>query len=84
MKWKDRGSRINLTEPGSSELRLAHFRLSIHRHIDYPKDVWFMSCHGLFSMAPARSKRLARVKVEAVAKVGRMLCDALTELEMVE
>ena len=79
--WKDKTKRFSADEIGSSEIRLGTCRITVHRHIDYPPDVWLASCHpGLFSQIELASKDLGEAKCQAKAKLQVMLEAALKDI----
>jgi hypothetical protein len=52
-----------------SVTNFAGCRLSIHRHIHYPKDQWLFSCNLLgIDNAELKSKDLEEAKQEAIGK----------------
>lgn len=75
--WKDKKKRYDSDEIESSEINLGRFRLSVHRHIYRPPDVWLASCTGLFSQIELASKDLSEAKCQAKAKVQVILEDAI-------
>jgi hypothetical protein len=77
MPWKDKKKRYNSDEIESSEINLGHFRLSVHRHISCPPDVWLASCLGLYSQIELASKDLSEAKRQAIAKVQKILEEAI-------
>lgn len=77
--WKDKIKRGTEDEVESSEMHVGRFRITVHRHIAYPKDVWLASCTDLFSQRELPHKDLEHAKSAAVAKVKSIL-DALPPL----
>lgn len=81
MKWKDSYRSYKDKTINESELKLSRFRFVIHRHIDYPKDVWLSSCYGLFTQRELKNKDLDKAKIEAVNIVKKILNKTLSELK---
>jgi hypothetical protein len=80
MPWKDKKKRYDSDEIESSEINLGCFRLTVHRHIHYPPDVWLASCTNLFSQIELASKDLDEAKCQAKAKVQVLLENALKDI----
>ena len=80
-KWKDnkRGWGEDAIIKGS-EIRFGWFKLSVHRHIDYPKDKWLASCAYIFNCRELASKDLRQAKAQAKAALQCILQDALDEI----
>lgn len=78
--WKDKKRNYTSDEIVSSEIRFGKFRLTVHRHIHYPPDVWLASCTDLFSQIELASKELNEAKCQAKAKVQVILEDALKDI----
>lgn len=78
--WKDKEKRLSSDEIESSEIHLGRFRLIVHRHINYPANMWLASCTDLFSQIKMASKDLDEAKCQAKAKVRVILEDALKDV----
>lgn len=71
MKWKEDGER-----GGGVEAEGPHgFRIAVHHHIHYPRDVWLVSTYhpSVLDRHELKSKDLADAKGEAVAAVAKRL-----------
>ena len=79
-KWKDRKRKASSDEIKESEIYLGRFRLTVHRHIDYPTDVWLASCTNIFSQLELASADLGEAKCQATAKVQVILEDAIKDI----
>lgn len=80
INWKDEKVRYDSDEIRSSTAKIGPFKLTIHRYVGCPPDVWFATCHGLFVQATMDSKDLAEAKGQAVKEVRLILEDALNAL----
>jgi len=65
-KWKDETRRGEIT---GSVLKAGKFKISVHRHIHYPADMWLFDCYGLFDCKELASKNLEEAKCQAAALV---------------
>ena len=65
-KWIDevRGGEVT-----GSVLKAGKFKISVHRHIHYPADMWLFDCYGLFDCKELASKNLEEAKCQAAALV---------------
>ncbi|UCE64934.1 MAG: hypothetical protein JSU85_08590 [Candidatus Zixiibacteriota bacterium] len=80
-KWIDRKKRYDNPEIVSSEIYLGMFRLNVHKHIDYPKNIWLASCYpDIFKCRELKNKDLEKAKPEAVEILKTILKDALKAL----
>lgn len=77
MRWQNRR---NANDGAGS--RLLGRTAAIHRHVDYPPDVWLLSAHGIagFTDAELKSKTLEEAKDEAEEILRDMLESALREV----
>jgi len=80
-KWKDKKKSWQDSEIVSSEVKFGRFKLAVHRHINYPPDVWLASAYDLFSQAEMDSKNLDEAKFQAKEKVKEIIAKAMRELE---
>ena len=78
-KWKDRKRHYSDKEPDSSEIRLGRFKLSVHRHIDYPQDQWLASS-TLFHCVRLASKDIGEAKNQAKAILQVILEEAISSI----
>lgn len=80
-KWKNKGKGYgdNSTIQGS-DISFGQFRLSIHRHISYPKDKWLATCGYLFSCRELSSKDLEQAKIQAKSLLQCILQNALDKI----
>jgi len=80
-KWKDktRGYGESTIIEGS-EIKFGQFRLSVHRHIDHPKDMWLASASYIFNCKELASKDLRQAKVQAKAILQVILQDTVDEI----
>lgn len=76
-KWKDK---IKASELYEADLFFGEFRLTIHRHVYHPPNVWLASCHGLFSQSVLKSIDPEDAKIEAVKLVRAVLEHALEDI----
>lgn len=79
-KWKDEKNYHDSDDIKGSAIKLGRFKLSIHRHIDYPADVWFASCSYLFNCVELASKDPNEAKSQAKAKLQVILEDAIKDI----
>lgn len=56
--------------------RAGAFRLSVHRHIHYPADVWLFTCEPIATQRPLRSVDSSEAKDEANAIFWQALHEA--------
>ena len=80
-KWKDKTDgwgKDSITK--GSEIKFGQFRLSIHRHIDHPKDMWLASASYIFGCRELASKDLSQAKVQAKAMLQCIFQDAVDEI----
>lgn len=56
--------------------RAGSFRLSVHRHIHYPADVWLFTCEPIATMRPLTAKDPAEAQIEADAIFTQALAEA--------
>lgn len=58
-----------------AEVRICGLRVAVHRHIDYPKDVWLLTTHhpDLCTHRVLKSTTLTDAKAEALAEVKARL-----------
>lgn len=77
-EWKDtssygQGDKERI--PTAWGLNADGIRISVHRHIHYPKDVWLLSCHNLgVSLQELKSKDIEGAKAEAIGFLFGMIC----------
>lgn len=50
-----------------------YLNISVHRHIDFPKDVWLLTCHSFFIKHQLKNKNINKAKREALRKVKKEL-----------
>lgn len=79
-QWKDEKKRYGSDEISSSKRKLGRFKLSIHRHIDYPPDAWLATCYGVFDRVELKPKDLTLAKGQATAMVQVVLEDAIKDI----
>ena len=79
-KWKDKKKSYVCDEISQSEISFGQFRLTVHRHIHYPPDVWLASCTDMFSQMELKSKDLSEAKCQAKARVQSILEEALKDI----
>ena len=80
-KWKDkkRGYGEDAVVR-SSEIKFGTFRLSVHRHIDYPENQWLASSNWLLVGRELASEDLEQAKAQATAILQGILQDAINEM----
>lgn len=79
MKWIDR---VENGEVKRSAVKVGEFELVIHRHRDWPDDMWLASCGlDLFFCKPLVAKELSSAKHEAIFILKIILEAALGEIE---
>ena len=83
-KWKDRMKSWDPPKVEESSVRFGRFKLSVHRHIHYPKDTWLASCAYLFDRHELTSKDIVEAKCQAKAYLQTTLKNALDEIEKEE
>jgi hypothetical protein len=76
-KWKDKRRGDETIE---STLVVGPFKLSVHRHIDRPKDVWLASCYGLMNNIKLAHPNLQTCKTEAQFRLQGILSRAADEI----
>ncbi len=86
-EWKDVSSFCQTDKeriPNCFESRFGKFRLVVHRHIHYPKDMWLASCYpNVFSQLELASKDIEGAKCQAKAMLQAILEKAVAELAKV-
>jgi hypothetical protein len=70
--WKDittysRGETERI--PRIWEIEACGIRISVHRHIHYPKDTWLLTCLPFFDCRELSSKDVELAKQEAIFEV---------------
>lgn len=84
-KWKDKRRGENRDTVVGSELLLGRFKVTVHRYIGYPDNVWFISITGLMvHMYQAESKQLPEVKLFALQLVKNILDTTTLHLQSTE
>jgi hypothetical protein len=78
--WSDKRKSWDDDTITSSEARFGGYRLTVHRHIDYPPDVWLASCTIFFNKCVMQSKDLDGAKKEAMDKLRKMLKKTIEDL----
>lgn len=79
MEWIDR---VENGEVKRSAVKVGEFELVIHRHRDWPADMWLASCGlDLFWCRPLGAKKLSNAKHEAVIVLRIILETALGEIK---
>ena len=71
--WRDTSSRsrgeVNTT-PNEYTYNTKSLRISLHRHIDYDKDVWLVTCHSVgLERRHLKQKDALKAQVEAIKVV---------------
>lgn len=61
-------------------MKMGEFRLTVHGHIHFPKDMWLASCPGLFDTDELASKDLNAAKCQATVKLQVILEQAIKDL----
>lgn len=86
MKWED----ITTYSQGDAEriptvweVRIDRFRIRVHRHIDYPPNIWLLTCEPFFYRKELPRKDITRAKTYAIALVMRKLLETFRKLEKV-
>ena len=80
-KWEDETSGYGEDAVvKSSRIRFGYFRLSVHRHIHFPRIVWFASSPYLLECRELASRDLNEAKVQAKAILQCILQDAVDEM----
>lgn len=80
-EWKDETKGWDPPIVKASRVRFGQFRLSVHRHMDYPKDTWLTSCAYLFTCHELAGKEISEAKCQAKAYLKAVLKNALDETE---
>ena len=67
--WKEEDKRVH-------HCKIQNIIVSVHGHIDYPKDTWLVSCYPLgISKVGLNNKELEKAKIEALYFIKkRLLC----------
>jgi len=84
-KWEDDTSYSRSETnrvPAVWGLKTKTMRISVHRHIHYPPDMWLCSC-GLFDKLALESKDIDAAKAEALRKVHEVLTEMLKDITKV-
>jgi len=80
-KWKDKINYSKNQEITESQIKLGGMKISVHRHINYAADVWFVSCY-FFDKKELTSKDLDQAKTQAKAmfqvKIEEVIGDILS------
>jgi hypothetical protein len=72
MLWKDASSYSKSDtdrSPNCWVAKAGNLRLTLHRHIHYPKDTWLLSCAPFFDKRVLLSKDIVEAKSEALSLV---------------
>lgn len=84
-KWKDVSSysqRDAVRSPSNYELKSKFIRVHVHRHTDWPKDAWLLSCDQLGVIRyDLRETNLQDAQDKAILLIKSTLKAFLRELE---
>ena len=76
--WSKSDSEETRLVPKSWTINFNEFRLVVHRHIDYDKDEWLVTCYpGLFRQSVLKNKEIDLAKIEAILLLKTLLNKAI-------
>jgi hypothetical protein len=85
MIWKDvtgYSQSDTVRTPRNFELKTKYLRINVHRHINWPKDVWLLSCHQLgMECREMKEVSIERAQVEAIEHIKHALNAYLKDLK---
>lgn len=84
-EWKDtssysRDDKIRI--PSCFELSISSLGIRVHRHIDYPKHVWLLTCHEIsINRYQLKSSESGNAQKEALEIVKRKAQQMILDIE---
>ena len=87
--WKDTSSYSrgdSARTPNEFTLETNHFRLIVHRHVDYGPDTWLFSVHGTIDLSKRElvKKDVEGAKKEAIERLAATLRSMTAALKAIE
>ena len=82
-QWQDTSSysqRETEHVPWKFKLNLGDLNLLVHRHRDYPADMWLATCYGAFEHRQLKAKDIEAAQREAVKILREWLNNAIGQL----